>query len=149
MGTWSEAREKHLAEVKRCAEELNILSTEIATVAILNKLGDKYIRGYTDIRYCDALGQSCGSNDIGNYSHVIGLPHKPPLVEIKLSPSKIIVIKFLHLIPESNSMNDITTCVECQHLKKKMEELFIMKAVVDYSTNTAFTLEFKQGDLND
>lgn len=135
MGTWAEAKEKHLAEVIKCAKELNILTSEIASVAILNKLGGAYTK-------------SIVSKDPSNYWYEIGLGNDA-LVQVKLSPSRIVIVKFLHLIPESDKMSDIATCVECQYLKKKMEELFIMKAVVDYSTNTAFTLEFKQGDLND
>lgn len=141
MGTFAEAREKHLAEVKKNAEQLNIVSAHVASVAILNRLGGAYIRGYTDIRYCKELGMPCNSNNINNYSYVIGLPYKPPLVEIQLSPSKIIVVRFLHLVPESNTMANITLCVECQHLKELMESTFILKPV---EGSTGFTLQFKE-----
>lgn len=135
MGTWAEARERHLAEVQKCAKELNILTAEIASVAILNKLGGTYTK-------------NIAGKDPSNFWYEISLGNNA-LLQVSLSPSRIVIIKFLHLIPESDKMSDIATCVECQHLKKLMEELFIMKPVVDYSTNTAFTLEFKQGDLND
>ena len=141
-----EVKEKHLAEVKKNAKELNIISAEVASEAIVNKLGGIYTHAFTDTRYCTRLGYPCSSTDYGYYKRAIGLQGNPPLVEVGLSPSKIVIIKFLHLIPDSNSMSDITVCVECQHLKKKMEELFILKPVCDY-TNPAFTLEFKQSSL--
>lgn len=144
MNTREEARKKHLAEVQKNADDLNIVSAEVASVAIRNKLSGTYSWDFTDIRYCKQLGHPCFSNDFNNYKYVIGLYDKPPLVEINLSPSKIVIVKFLHLIPESDSMSDITICVECQHLKKKMEELFILTPVAEYVTNPAFTLEFKE-----
>ena len=138
-----EAREKHLAEVQKNADNLNIISAEVASVAIVTRLGEPYTQAFTDIRYCKKLGYPCSSTEFGQYKHAIGLHCNPPLVEVGLSPSKIVIVKFLHLFPESNEMSDITVCVECQHLKEIMQELFILKPIANYITNPAFTLEFK------